>query len=143
MSVATEPRDQVLAANEAFYRAFESLELARMEAVWLRDPGIGCIHPGWPMLVGWGPVMESWQRIFGATLAMRFTLSDVRVEIRGELAWVTLTENLESRHRDGTVTARVQATNLFERRDGGWYLVHHHGSPVYEPDAEGPPPQLH
>lgn len=138
-----EPGAAVLEANDAFYRAFESLDLARMESVWLREPCIGCVHPGWALLVGWGPVMESWERIFGATLAMRFTLSDVHVEVRGDLAWVTLTENLESRHRDGKVSARVQATNLFEQRDGRWYLVHHHGSPVYEPDADAMPPQLH
>jgi ketosteroid isomerase-like protein len=125
--------EAVLAANAAFYRAFESLEIARMEAVWLSAPYISCVHPGWQRLVGWGPVMESWGRIFASTLAMRFTLGDVRVETRGDVAWVLLTEGIDSRHRDGKVTAEVEATNVFERRDGRWLLVHHHGSPVHSP----------
>ena len=123
----------VLEANAAFYRAFESLELARMEAVWLSAPYVTCVHPGWQLLTGWGPVMESWRRIFEGTLEMRFTLADVCAERRGDVAWVVLTEEIVSRHRDGKVEAQVQATNVFERRDGRWLLVHHHGSPVYSP----------
>jgi hypothetical protein len=38
-------RESVLAANRAFYDAFESLDAEKMEAVWLRDPRIICIHP--------------------------------------------------------------------------------------------------
>jgi hypothetical protein len=137
-----DPTESVLAANAAFYRAFESLELPRMHDVWLRERYIGCVHPGWGLLVGWGPVMESWERIFAGTLAMRFTLIDIQVEVRGDLAWVTLTENLESRHRDGNVTAQVQATNLFERRDGKWFLVHHHGSPIVETRGDVGPARI-
>ena len=125
--------DALLEANAAFYRAFESLEIDRMEAVWLSAPYITCVHPGWQRLVGWGPVMESWRRIFDGTLAMRFTLGDVRAEIRGNVGWVVLTEGIASRHREGKVEAEVEATNVFERRDGRWLLVHHHGSPVHSP----------
>ena len=125
----------VLEANAAFYRAFASLELAQMEQVWLRAPYIKCVHPGWGLLTGWGPVMESWRRIFESTLEMRFTLTDASVEMKGDLAWVVVTENIDSRHRDGEVAAQVQATNVFERRDGHWFVVHHHGSPVFGPPA--------
>ncbi|MGH7923360.1 MAG: nuclear transport factor 2 family protein, partial [Candidatus Binatus sp.] len=47
-------RESVLAANRAFYDAFESLDAEKMEAVWLKDPRIICIHPGWRKLSGWG-----------------------------------------------------------------------------------------
>jgi len=133
--------EAVLEANAAFYRAFESLDVKRMEEVWLRAPYIKCVHPGWGLLVGWGPVMESWERIFTATLGMRFALTGVDVQVHGDLAWVVLTENIESRHSDGKLEGQVQATNLFERRDGRWFLVHHHGSLVYGPVAG--PEQVH
>src|SRR5206468_10561013 len=48
-------RDAVLEANAAFYAAFQSLDLKRMEEIWLRAPYIKCVHPGWGLLVGWGP----------------------------------------------------------------------------------------
>jgi limonene-1,2-epoxide hydrolase len=133
----------VLAANAAFYRAFESLNLARMEEVWLQAAHVKCVHPGWGLLVGWGPVMGSWQRIFASTVSMHFVLTALRVEVVGDLAWVVLTENLESQHREGESAAQIQATNIFERHDGRWFLVHHHGSPVYTPTDDVGPEQMH
>jgi len=135
--MTSDERAAVLEANAAFYRAFESLDLSRMEAVWLRVPYVKCVHPGWSLLVGWGPVMESWARIFAGTIGMRFTLTDVQVELAGDLAWVVLTENLESMQRDGKIAAHVQATNVFERRGGRWFVVHHHASPIYAPPEGG------
>ena len=55
---------EVAKANESFYRAFESLDIKRMESVWDRDDAIQCGHPGWRILRGWQPVMESWRAIF-------------------------------------------------------------------------------
>ncbi|MGH7961956.1 MAG: nuclear transport factor 2 family protein, partial [Candidatus Binatia bacterium] len=40
----------VTAANAAFYRAFETLDIQEMEKVWLRAGHIKCVHPGWPLL---------------------------------------------------------------------------------------------
>jgi hypothetical protein len=133
-------RDAVIRANDAFYRAFESLDPGEMEKVWLRAAHIRCVHPGWGALGGWDAVMESWQRIFAGALEMRFTQERVHVAVTGDLAWVVLVERIESLHPDGPGGGRVQATNLFERVAGAWYLVHHHGSPIYEdlPRPSGP-----
>ena len=125
----------VLAANAAFYRAFETLEVKEMETVWLRASYIKCIHPGWPLLCGWGPIMASWERIFANTFSMRFTLTDVRVAVCGALAWVVLTENLESHGYDGPSRAQILTTNVFEQQDGQWFIVHHHASPVFVPSS--------
>lgn len=71
-------RHAAIEANRAFYRAFESLELEKMEAVWLSDPKIVCIHPGWRKLSGWGPVMQSWARIFDSVFEMKFEVRESR-----------------------------------------------------------------
>src|SRR4249919_1613528 len=42
-----EDEQAVIAANQAFYRAFETLEIKEMEKVWLRASHIKCVHPGW------------------------------------------------------------------------------------------------
>jgi ketosteroid isomerase-like protein len=136
-------RAAVIAANAEFYRAFEALDLTRMEERWLRAPTIKCVHPGWGLLVGWGPVMDSWARIFANTAAMRFTLTHVHVEIAGDLAWVVVRENIESEHKDEQISSHVLATNLFQRHEGRWLLVHHHGSPVYPPFVETEPERMH
>lgn len=117
-------------ANEAFYRAFESQDVARMGEVWVRGDQVKCVHPGWKLLCGWEAVGSSWEMILKNSGEMRFTLTDVRIEVRGGLAWVVLTENILSRaERDVSVTSTL-ATNLFERQDGRWRMVHHHASHV-------------
>ncbi len=126
----TSDREAVRAANEGFYRAFESLALGAMEEVWAHDAQVACIHPGWPRLTGWEAVRDSWEAIFRNTLEMRFTITDVRVEVRGHLAWVLCTENILSQARENLSVTSILATNVFERRGGEWLLVHHHASHV-------------
>lgn len=128
-----EAHEAVTAANEAFYRAFETLNIKEMEKVWLQASHIKCVHPGWPLLCGWGPIMTSWERIFTNTQSMRFSLSDVRIEVSGTLGWAVLIENLDSRGPDGMSRSQILTTNLFEQRDGQWFIVHHHASPIFAP----------
>jgi ketosteroid isomerase-like protein len=133
------PEEQAVAkANESFYRAFETLKIEAMENVWAKDGDIQCGHPGWRMLRGWGPVMESWKRIFENTPSMKFTLTDVRVEVRGELAWVTLYENLSSSIAGQQYSAAILTTNMFQKTADGWRMILHHGSSVSQPpDQDG------
>ena len=130
------PEHQAVAeANDSFYRAFESLDLKRMESVWATDQEIQCGHPGWRILRGWKLVMESWRQIFENTPQIRFMLTDLSVEVRGELAWVTLYENLNSSLEGQNVAATILTTNIFRKGADGWRMIHHHGSSV----AQGPP----
>jgi ketosteroid isomerase-like protein len=137
MEASMNEHREVEAANRAFYQAFETLEIAEMEKVWLRAPHIKCVHPGWPLLVGWGPVMASWERIFDNTFGMRFTLTDVRVHVNGNFGWVMLIEELDARGYDGPSRSQILTTNLFEKQDGQWFIVHHHASPIFAAPAVG------
>jgi ketosteroid isomerase-like protein len=94
----------VLAANRAFYDAFESLDAEKMEAVWLKDPRIICIHPGHRKLSGWGPIMASWEGILDNVFEMKFELGEIEVMISGDLAIVVVEENLTQRGYDGAQT---------------------------------------
>lgn len=133
----TPEQEAVAKANESFYRAFEALKIEAMENVWAKDADIQCGHPGWRILRGWGPVMESWQRIFENTPSMQFTLTDVKVEVRGELAWVTLYENLNSTIEDQNYSAAILTINMFQKTSEGWRMILHHGSSVSQtPDQD-------
>lgn len=134
-------REAVVAANSAFYEAFESLDIERMQAVWLQDPRIVCIHPGWRKLLGWGPVMTSWERIFESAFEMKFDLGEMDVIISGDLAVVILEENLTQRGYDGISRSQVLTTNVFERSGDRWLMILHHGSPVIQPENDEPPLQ--
>jgi len=139
----TRDEQEVANANLAFYRAFESLDLKRMESVWATNMEIQCGHPGWRILRGWKPVMESWRRIFENTPSIHFTLTDVRISVRGELAWVTLYENLNSTVAGERVSANILTTNIFLRSAEGWRMIHHHGSTVAQPPPAEETPTVH
>ena len=121
----------VLEVNANFYRAFESLDIQQMAAVWARGDHVRCVHPGWSLLSGWEAVKASWELIFSNTKEIRFTLTDVRVQIRGTVAWVILTENLLSQVQQDVTATSILATNIYEKTNGTWQLVHHHASHVF------------
>jgi ketosteroid isomerase-like protein len=120
----------VLEVNRRFYEAFESLDIERMDAVWLREDWVECVHPGWELLRGWEEIRESWVRIFANTKRMKLDISSVWVRIEGEVAWVACTEHVTSAFEDGFDQSLVQATNIFVRRDAAWQMVAHHASPL-------------
>jgi ketosteroid isomerase-like protein len=117
---------EVLAANAAFYDAFERRDGAAMSAVWHHGDDVVCVHPGWPILRGWPAVAASWQAIFDGPGRNQFIVTNDVAVVAGDIAWVTLDENLVDRAATGTIAA----TNLFRRIDDGWRLALHHGSPV-------------
>ena len=126
--------NEVLEANVAFYKVFESLDIRKMEKVWLKEDYIRCIHPGWGLLTGWEPVMSSWRRIFEGAGEMRFDLAEVTIQVQGTVAWVTLYENISSCFEGQSNRGLILSTNIFERRDpDGWFVILHHGSPVVAP----------
>jgi ketosteroid isomerase-like protein len=139
----TEEEKQIVAANDNFYRVFESFDIQKMADLWLREPYVVCVHPGWNILRGWEPVIESWRRIFENTSDIRFLLTDVSVRTRGSIAIVTLYENISSAADPARVTTVVATTNMFEKRPGGWGMVHHHGSPVASAPPRPSSPTVH
>ena len=139
----SEDKELVAAANSDFYSAFEKLDIKEMEKVWAKGVDIQCGHPGWRILRGWGPVMESWKRIFENTPAIQFMLSDVSIQINGTLAWVTLYENLNSKVEGQPVSATILTTNIFEKGPEGWRMIHHHGSSVAQQAPQGETSTVH
>ena len=121
------PTDELLAANRAFYDAFEARDLEAMSDVWEHSDRVSCTHPGWRRLHGWGAVSGSFLALFQGAQRLQFILTDVRVEEDGGLGWVSLDENILSEQVGGTVST----VNVFARsEDGRWRMVVHHGSPV-------------
>ena len=120
------PEPAVLAANAAFYAAFEGRDLDAMSDVWEHTDRTTCVHPGWPVLQGWASVAASWFALFDGPQRLQFIVTDERVQVQGDVAWVTCNENL----LEGAGTSTVAATNVFVRAGERWRMVHHHGSGV-------------
>lgn len=134
----------VVAANLAFYRALEARDLSAMGLVWSHEDSVSCVHPGWHRLDGWEEIRRSWQNIFANSRAWTVACEQARIEIAGDLAWVRCVEVIRPFGlKQDEAAARMQATNLFIRGDGGWLMIHHHASPspgdLADPGEEAEP----
>jgi ketosteroid isomerase-like protein len=147
MNTARTDIEQVQLANTRFYETLERGDFEELSELWL-DDGISCVHPGWPVLTGRGEVLRSYALIMANTDYIQFFLTDVKVNVSGDTAIVTCTENILSGGpaEDGNelgplVGQLVVATNVFRRTPAGWKLWSHHASPVLaesdENEADG------
>jgi ketosteroid isomerase-like protein len=118
----------VLQANQRFYEAFEQLDIEAMSAVWLHSERARCIHPGWRTLRGWPAIRQSWIAIFSNTEEIKFTLTEISVNLSDRMAWVSCLENIIDSGNALPVVSTIEATNIFELIGSQWRLVQHHAS---------------
>jgi ketosteroid isomerase-like protein len=123
-------REEVLKVNQRFYEALGRRDLELMDAVWVKDSRVGCVHPGWIMLQGWEAIRQSWENVFDPRDQLNVRLSNVNVEVRGDVAWVTCIQELIYLRRNPIMVNISQSTNIFERHESGWLMVLHHASPI-------------
>jgi ketosteroid isomerase-like protein len=116
-----EERRPVVAANQAFYKAFSGRDYAAMDRLWAQKSPVACIHPGWPPIFQREHVMASWRGILGNPQQNAVACSDERVLVNGDTAIVICTETVSGN--------ALVATNIFVREDGEWRLIHHQAGP--------------
>ncbi len=141
--MSDEPTVQsLLAANEGFYRVFEALDFPAMEALWEKSGRVFCVHPGWAVLRGERPVLDSWRRIIENTASMHFDLLQVEARVEGRLGIVTLHEHISSQLGHQRHTSSVVSTTIFafDPAAPGWKIFHHQPSHTAIPDdpEQGP-----
>jgi hypothetical protein len=118
---------EVLFANEAFYRAFADRDFRAMDALWARDCPIACVHPGWGMLAGRREVIESWASLLANPRSPTPECRAPRAFVYGDAAFVICFEELAGNF--------LVATNVFVREAGAWRLVHHQSGPTADRPA--------
>lgn len=122
--------EAVRSLNRAFYEAFESDDFDAISAIWEHSDRVQCVHPGWSILRGWSEVGASWKAMVEGPGQLQFVLTNDDVQVDGDVAWVTLDENIIG---DGP-TATVAVVNMFARQgDGSWRMIAHHGSAIMMP----------
>ncbi|MGB0684552.1 MAG: nuclear transport factor 2 family protein [Magnetovibrionaceae bacterium] len=115
----------ILFANEAFYLAFDSRDMAAMEAIWAQIEPVTCLHPGWDPMIGRANVLASWRAILNSPSPPRITALKPTVHLTTparDLALVICIEQLEG--------ASLIASNLFRLEGRTWHIMHHQASPT-------------
>jgi ketosteroid isomerase-like protein len=121
----------LIAANEAFYRAFNAQDVDAMAALWSADGPVACIHPGWGAISDRDRIMASWRAILDGPDAPSIACVGPRAFDLGDTGFVICFEQIGE-------TCLI-ATNLFARRDGGWKMVHHQAGPTSMQPESAPP----
>jgi ketosteroid isomerase-like protein len=118
--------DALLAANAAFYAAFNARDAEAMANLWATDDSVCCIHPGWSVLSGREQVLSSWREIFAAGTTPTVTCRQPQAIPFADGGLVICYEAVGDQ--------LLAATNVFRREDGGLRLLHHQAGPC----ATGP-----
>ena len=124
-----ETLDEIRAANQRFYDAFNTLDIAQMEAIWETSPRALCVHPGWSPIIGWPDIRQSWQRIFDHANLMQFSIRTLNIILQNDLACLTCIESVTSVVQGRAANFAACATNIFARHPDGWKIIAHHASP--------------
>ena len=115
----------VLAANAAFYAAFNARDADAMAALWATAAEVTCVHPGWNILRGREAVLASWRSILGNAEQAKIVGAAEGAQIIGEVAIVV--------GREVVGGHPIAVSNTFLLQEDGWKLLHHHASPVAQP----------
>lgn len=118
------------AVNQAFYAAFEQLDLTAMTNLWARKVLVSCVHPGWDLVLGHEAVMQSFRTIFEGTSEIHFHSEDTQVTAGAEMGWVVSREVLSTAVRGVPVENTLTAVNTFVLEQGVWRVAHHHAAPL-------------
>ncbi len=113
-----------------------------MADLWLREPEVSCIHPGVAeVVVGYDRVMRVWKDILAPKRSwIRITPEDCQVVVRGNTAFAYCFERVVPDAAGSNLEQRLFATNVFVRRQGMWFIVHHHATLLKAPaDKDGKP----
>lgn len=129
-------------AEAAFYRAFENADLEEMMRVWAPMPGIVCIHPAGPRLVGAVQIGESWRRMFAGGPSMHFAL-DERQVTEGQGLTLHVVHEIITVAGEAAPRRPIVATNAYQLTVHGWLLVLHHASPIAGARPPAAPASVH
>jgi ketosteroid isomerase-like protein len=126
-----QPSDDVARASTAFYAAFAKQDLESMSRAWAHDDSVSAIHPSSPApFLGRDEVIRSWKQAFtdieSVFIRHRFAIH----HILGSVAWVVDMNEFHALLAEGAAPKHlhtVLSTQIFERRESQWLMVHYHG----------------
>jgi ketosteroid isomerase-like protein len=115
----------LLAANEAFYDAFDSGDVDGMAALWAEEHPVACVHPGAAPIHGRDEVLASWKDILSASTRPAIQCLQPQALLLESAGLVLCIEALSG--------GRLIASNMFALEQGVWRMVHHHAGPMNAP----------
>jgi ketosteroid isomerase-like protein len=127
--------NEVQVANDAFYKALSAGSIDGISAACAHDADVTALHENSKeVAVGWQAVLDTWKAVpFDAFSELSVVMSDPVIKVSGSIARVVGLEKVRGKMKDGQDFAwTALGTNIYEKRDGKWLIVHHHASKAAE-----------
>lgn len=125
----TEDNDQeVNAATMRLYEAIEDMVagrgLKKMRSAWHHTERVTSKHPNGEWAHGWDEVWATWEvySSFGREDRSGTRISDIRTYVYGDFAYTTSVFQASP----AWGSERIMCTNVLQRLDGQWKIIHHH-----------------
>jgi ketosteroid isomerase-like protein len=124
--------EAVAAANVAFDTALSARDINAMERLWAAEPYVIAVHPSSKaLIVGWDAVRKSWEGTFARFAEISVSMKEPQIHVAQNVAWVVGVESAEGKFKNGdAVSFTAFTTNMYEKRDGRWFMVLHTTSRV-------------
>lgn len=126
-----EPLDDPTSPRSAlirFYEAFNAGDLELMARNWAQRPTVAMDNPVGGITRGWDEIRSVYATIFDGPADVYVEFYDYTVHETDAMFYVVGRERGEFRRGDETVSLAIRTSRIFERIDGEWKQVHHHGS---------------
>jgi ketosteroid isomerase-like protein len=135
MSAEAQTREAVL----NFYQALDDLLLGKgteaMSSAWHHTEYVTTVHPFGHWARGWQEVWTTWEEIAAVFSHYRGhagrqekmgVIHNLQVAVLGEVANCISVYKSKLHLADGEHRLSINCTNVLERKDGVWRVVHHH-----------------
>jgi ketosteroid isomerase-like protein len=123
--------EEVEAATRRFYAAIEDMVSGRgldaMERAWHHTDRVTSKHPSGEWSTGWDEVWATWGVFssFGRSDRGGSQLASLSAHVYGDIAYVTGVFQASP----AWGSERLMCTNVLQKLDGEWRIIHHHADP--------------
>lgn len=121
--------DEVRKASAQFYAALNRMangDASPLAEVWSHSPTVTTMHPIGGREVGWDAVRGSFEQVAKLSSDGQIGLKDQRIQVVGDMAYEVAIEQGHLKISGHSVTLEHRVTNIYQRVNGAWKIVHHH-----------------
>ena len=111
-----------------FYCAFNRSDLSMMEANWANTDDIAMDNPLGGIKRGWKEIRPVYERIFSGPAEVYVEYYDYTIHETPEMFYAVGRERGYFRLGNEEVKLAILTSRVFQKLEGSWRQVHHHGS---------------
>ncbi|QID17366.1 nuclear transport factor 2 family protein [Nitrogeniibacter mangrovi] len=111
-----------------FYCAFNSGDLAMMSENWAQTDDIAMDNPLGGIKRGWAEIQPVYDRLFNGPAEVYVEYFDYTLHETADMFYAVGRERGFFRLGGEDVTLAIRTSRIFQKIDGRWKQVHHHGS---------------